>query len=382
MFLIIKHVHVYAPEDLGINDVLVCNDRIVKVDHQIDFDWDKDDMKVIDGTGKLLVPGFLDQHVHIIGGGGEDGFASLIPPLQMRDCIRYGVTSVVGLLGTDSNAKSVQELVAKTKALREEGMSAWCLTGSYAYPSTTLTGSVAKDVAFINEIIGVKIAISDHRSSNVSKEELARLATQVRTAGLLAKKPGIVHMHTGRGKKGYKDVLDIVENTDIPIRQFRPTHVANAYEDALIFASKGGYIDFTSGNETARTAHLMAAAKEKVSWDRITLSSDSNGSFPVWSDDKKLIGMGIGKMATLFDTVRHLVNDEHLSLSEALMPITKTVSTALDLYPHKGHIGKDSDADLVLLKNDLSLDGVIARGKIMMQDGIVTAKSYYQDLQA
>lgn len=28
-------------------------------------------ISIIDGKGKILFPGFLDSHVHIIGGGGE-----------------------------------------------------------------------------------------------------------------------------------------------------------------------------------------------------------------------------------------------------------------------------------------------------------------------
>ena len=198
MFTLIKNAHIYAPEDLGIRDVLIGGKKIIKTGENIRFDWDPEELEIIDASGKIMVPGFIDQHVHIIGGGGEDGFASLIREIQMTDCVRCGVTTVVGLLGTDNNAKSVSTLIARTKALKEQGMTAYCLTGSYAYPSETLTGSVKKDIAFIEEVIGVKVAISDHRSSNISAEELARLATEARVAGLLAKKPGVVHMHTGR----------------------------------------------------------------------------------------------------------------------------------------------------------------------------------------
>lgn len=174
-FKVIRNAHIYAPEDAGIQDVLICNDKMIDIQPNLVFSYDHEE---IDASGKYLIPGFIDQHVHIIGGGGENGFSSLIREIQMTDCIQYGVTTVVGLLGTDAHVKSIEQLVAKTKALREQGMSAYCLTGSYAIPTTTLTGSIGKDIAFIDEIIGVKVAISDHRSSAPLKQELARMATE------------------------------------------------------------------------------------------------------------------------------------------------------------------------------------------------------------
>jgi len=375
MFLLIKNAHVYSPEDLGIQDVLICNQKIIRIHPDIDFTWDED-FTVIDAKEKILVPGFIDQHVHVIGGGGEDGFASLIREIQFTDCIRYGVTTVIGLLGTDHHAKSVETLVAKTKALKEQGMSAYCLTGSYAYPCNTLTGSVSRDIAFIDEVIGVKIAISDHRSSNISKQELARIATEARTAALLSKKPGVVHMHTGRGKDGYKKVMEIIEETDIPIFHFRPTHVANQLEDSFAFADMGGYIDFTSGTDIEKTAETLLNAMKRVPLSQITLSSDSNGSFPVWSEDKKIIGMGVGKMETLYDTIRCLIKEKHVPVCEAIRLITLNVADAL-LLKQKGRIEKDADADLVLLDENLYIDTVITLGKITVENKEVKAKNYY-----
>ena len=377
MFILIRKAHVYAPEDLGVQDVLICNRKIVKVAPQIDFEWDADDFTVIDAEGKSLVPGFIDQHVHIIGGGGEDGFASLIREIQLTDCVRWGVTTVVGVLGTDCNAKHVETLVARTKALKEQGMSAYCLTGSYTYPPITLTGSVAKDMAFVDEIIGVKIAIAEHRASNISADELARLATQVRTVSFLTHKPGVVHMHTGRGKKQYSDVLKITEETDIPISQFRPTHVNIDSESTLAFAKAGGYLDFTSGSKTSESAAHLKKALSLVPLEKITLSSDSNGSFPQWSEDgQRVVAMGVGKMETLFDTIRRLVKEQGVDLSTAVSIITKNVAEALQ-FTSKGFIGKDADADMVLLDDELNITDVLARGKIMVRGGELVAKNYY-----
>ncbi|MBR6351790.1 MAG: beta-aspartyl-peptidase [Firmicutes bacterium] len=378
MFVLIKNAHIYAPEDLGKNDVLICNKKIIKVAPHIDFSWDEDEFTVIDAEGQSMVPGFIDQHVHIIGGGGEDGFASLIREIQMTDCVKYGVTTVVGVLGTDCQAKHVETLVARAKALKEQGMTAYCLTGSYSYPSITLTGSVAKDMAFVDEIIGVKIAIAEHRASEITAEELTRLATQVRTTSFLTHKPGVVHMHTGRGKKQYSDVLKIVEESDIPITQFRPTHVNIDSESTLEFAKAGGYLDFTSGHQTAATAAHLKKALDQVPLEQITLSSDSNGSFPKWSEDRRrIVAMGVGSMDTLWDTIRHLVQDQGVDLGTAVSIITKNVADALLLYPNKGSVSKDADADLVLLDKDLNITNVLALGRVMVRDGQLVAKNYY-----
>ena len=61
-------------------------------------------------------------------------------------------------------SSSEENLVSKAKALKEEGLSVYCLTGSYGYPSVTLTGDVKKDILFIDEVIGVKLALADHRA--------------------------------------------------------------------------------------------------------------------------------------------------------------------------------------------------------------------------
>ncbi|MCR5793752.1 MAG: beta-aspartyl-peptidase [Solobacterium sp.] len=377
MFIKIRNAHIYSPEDEGIQDLLICGKTIIRIGDLSGFAWDYDDIEEIDAAGMILVPGFIDQHVHIIGGGGEDGYSSLIREVQMTDCIRSGVTGVVGLLGTDANVKSVAALVARTKALKEQGISAWCLTGSYKYPSTTLTGSVAQDIAFIDEVIGVKVAISDHRSSNISADELARLATEVRTASLLAGKPGVVHMHTGRGKKGYTDVVKIIRETDIPVWHFRPTHVNMAYPGAAEFAAMGGYVDFTSGEDTSASAKRIREAMETVPLAQMTLSSDSNGSFPKWDKDGKLCGMGVGRMDTLYATVRKLVQEQGVPLERALQLITSTPADAL-MLKNKGRIAEGKDADIVLLDSSLHIDTVIALGRISLRSGKLTVKDYYE----
>ena len=195
MLTIIENVHVYEPEDLGRNDIVVCQGKIVEVGPALAPAYPK--AKKVNAQGLMAVPGFIDQHVHVTGGGGEGSFKTRVPELKLTDCIRAGVTTLVGVLGTDGITRNVENLLAKTKALNEEGITAYCLTGSYEYPSITLTGDLKKDIAFIKEVLGVKVAISDHRCSHLTKEELIRLASDVRMAALISGKPGLINLHVG-----------------------------------------------------------------------------------------------------------------------------------------------------------------------------------------
>lgn len=134
-----------------------------------------------------MILGIIDNHVHITGGGGGR-FKKRVPELPLSSLLKGGITTVVGLMGTDGITRSVESLLSRVKTLREEGITTYMHTGSYGYPSVTLTVSVQKDITFIEEIIGMKIALADHRSSFVTQEELARLASQARVAGMVSGK--------------------------------------------------------------------------------------------------------------------------------------------------------------------------------------------------
>ncbi|MCL2007775.1 MAG: beta-aspartyl-peptidase [Treponema sp.] len=374
MFILIKNADIYAPEPLGKKDVLLSFDRIIKIDDSLTLDLSG--IEVIDAKGKYLVPGFIDQHVHVTGGGGEGGLHSRTPELLLSDAIEAGVTTLVGLLGTDSITRNVESLVAKTKALNNEGITAYCFTSAYQYPPITLTGSVSKDIVFISEVIGCKLAYSDHRGSHPTREELIWLVSEVRRAGLVSGKPGLLHIHIGPAPEGVLPIMDIVKSTDIPIKHFRPTHMSRHPKQAAEFTRMGGYADFTSGkNLPAMFVEVMKESDEKL----LTISSDSNGSLPVWDEKQEnIIGMGVGKMTSLYNAVREMIVNHNVPIERALTFITSNVAKALELFPRKGSLSPSSDADLVLLDADLNIDTVIAKGKIMMRDKKIIVKGMFE----
>lgn len=376
MIKLIKNVKFCSREE-GVIDILIAGNKIAEIGK--DINYDRKNVTCINGSGKVVIPGYIDQHVHVTGGGGEGGYRNRVPELMLSRCIKGGVTTLVGLLGTDATTRSVENLVAKTKELKEGGLTAYCLTGAYEYPSPTLTGSVKRDIVFVEEVIGVKIAISDHRCSNMSREDLIRLASEARLGGVLSGKPGIVHLHVGAGKGCLDMIMDIVNNEDIPISVFRPTHLGPKLEAALRFADLGGYIDFTTGTDIKNTARIVTEALKRAPAGSVTLSTDSNGSMPKWNDKREVIGIGVGEITTLHETVLSMVQDQGVTLSDAIKVCTENVAKALSLYPCKGKIAEGSDADLLLLDERLQIDTVLAGGQIMMQDKEVLRKGVFED---
>lgn len=379
MITLIKNVRVFREDAWEKSDILISGEAVEKIDSTISLDYDG--LKTVDGEGRYAIPGFIDSHVHITGGGGEGSFITQVPPIRLSAPVRAGVTTLVGLLGTDGTTRSVANLVAKTKALNEFGMTAYCLTGNYNYPSPTLTGDVMKDIVFVNEIIGVKLAITDHRSPNISEEGLIKLASDVRVAGMLGGKAGIVHMHTGKGKNGYKLLFNILEKTDIPISVFRPSHVNFCYSDGIKLAKMGGYIDFTCfPNDMEDNCRMIINALGEAPEGSVTVSTDSNGSLPIWNEKNEMIGIGAAKISALPETVAMMVKKCGYPLEKAIKPATENAARSLGLYPKKGVLSEGSDADIVLLDSDLMPDTVFAKGKCMVDKKELKVRANFEDM--
>ncbi len=62
---LIKHVHIFAPQDLGIQDILISEGHIAHIAPHIETA----PYMEITGSGKQLTPGLIDRHVHVSGGG-------------------------------------------------------------------------------------------------------------------------------------------------------------------------------------------------------------------------------------------------------------------------------------------------------------------------
>ena len=375
---LIRNIDTYAPKHLGRKDVLTVNDKIVKITDAgtIPVLALFSELEIVDGTGKILTPGFIDCHVHVLGGGGEGGFANRTPEATMEGMTKFGVTTVVGCLGTDGIGRDMCALVAKTKGLNEQGMTAYCYTGSYQIPVRTLTDSITKDIMMIQEIIGTgEIAISDHRSSQPTFEEFARVVADTRLGGVLSGKAGIINVHLGDSLRCMDLIERVIDETEIPASQFLPTHINRnemLFRKAITYALKGGAVDFT-GNEDidyweticdeVRVCNGMKRMLDAgVNPNRITISSDGQGSLPIYNKKGEFQGMGVGQSSCLLKEVKECVSMENIPLEIALSTITSNPADILHLNK-KGRVQEGYDADLCILDKNLQLIKVIARGK-------------------
>lgn len=385
--LLIKNAKVYTPEYVGKKDVLIAGGKIEHIADKIEVPnktgGENIPYKIIDASNKKLIPGLIDQHVHVTGGGGEGGFKTRAPEVKLSELIKGGITTVVGLLGTDGITRSVENLYAKTMALNEEGITAYMLTGAYDYPSPTLTGEVDRDIVLIEKVLGVKLAISDHRAPNVTLDQLIQLASKSRVAGMLSGKPGMVTLHMGDAKSGLKPVFDALENSAIPVTIFRPTHVnRNSYllEEAYQYAEKGGYIDLTCGitGQNNPADCIKEAIKRGIPTDNITISSDGQGSWSNYDAQGNLVEIGVSSVESIYKEFKSMVHNHGMRIEEALPYVTVNVADALGLKKKKGVIKEGADADILLVDDEFEIDTVIAKGKVLMKNKELLVKGTYE----
>ena len=378
--LLIKNTNLYSPKSLGKKDILISNGKIVAIDDEIVnhsvFS------EVWDAKGAITTPGFIDQHIHVIGAGGKHGFASMTPQLHLGDLINCGTTTVVGLLGTDGSTRSIKTLFSKTQALNQEGITAYMYTGYYGLDKVYLMNSLQEDMIYIDSVIGCKIAISDIRSSYPSALELLRLLRNVRVGGMLSGKKGILHLHLGALSSKMDLLFEIIENYEFPIEHISPTHVGRTkdlFDQAITFAKMGGMIDITTGASkyTDPYKSVLYALDNNVSIDNMSFSSDGNAGLDKLDKNNNLVGFKSAPFDKNFEEVINLYKLGGIPLEDALKLITSNPAKNLGLK-NKGQVKVNSDADLCFLNSDLELNTVIANGKFMMQEGALVVKGSFE----
>jgi beta-aspartyl-dipeptidase (metallo-type) len=371
VLILLRDAELYDPAPRGRRHLLVAGDRIVWVGRDIPALDRALKVEEVDCRGRRVIPGLIDGHVHLTGGGGEAGPHTRVPPLAISRLTAGGVTTAVGVLGTDDAVRTTAELVTVARGLTQEGLSAYCHTGGYHVPPMTATGNVRLDIVLLDVVLGVgELAISDHRSSQPTLDELLRIAGDAHVGGLMSGKAGIVHLHVGDGGRGLDLIRQALDASELPPRVFNPTHVNRKralFDEALALAGRGCAVDVTAF-PVAEGEDAWSAADALVRYldaglpaDRVTVSSDGGGCLPVFDAEGRVASMDVGSPSALADTLRALLRAGQPL--ERVLPAFTANPAALLRLERKGRLVADADADLVVLDEDGGVAEVMARGR-------------------
>jgi beta-aspartyl-dipeptidase (metallo-type) len=381
MFTLLKNTNLYAPKSLGKKDILIVGDKIIAIEDNLDA-YINDKTTIWDAKGKIVTPGLIDQHIHVIGAGGKQGFSSMTPEVQLSELIACGTTTINSLLGTDGTVRDIRTLYGKVKALEQEGISTSMFCGYYGVDTPTITDSIQADMIFIDKIIGCKIAISDIRSSYPTVTELLRKLNQIRNGGFIGGKKGILHVHLGDLDTKMDLLFELVQKHQFPIEHISPTHVGRTkalFDQAIEFAKLGGMIDITTAASQyiAPYKSVLYALEQGVSIENMTFSTDGHAGLTKFSEQGNAIGTKSALINKNLEETVLLVKEGNLPIEEAFKLVTTNPAKNLGLK-NKGTIKVNNDADFCVFDDSLNLVDVFAKGQQMMKDGEIIVKGNFE----
>lgn len=367
MLTLIENGEIYAPEFIGRNSILLGAGTILKIGaiSRQTLESLHLALDVIDATDCVVTPGFIDPHQHLLGGSGEKGFATQTPEIYPSEIAAAGITTAVGCLGVDTTMKTMAGLLAKAKALKEEGLSAYLWTGGYDVPPTTITDSPRNDIMFIEEIIGAgEIAISDERSTDHEPRELARLVIDTHNGGMLSKKAGVTHFHIGNGDERLKPLRILLDEFRVIEPEWLyPTHITRSEAlmiEAIELTRRGSFVD------------IDTVEADTPKWFKFYLE---NGGLPeklTISTDASITSPG-----NLLKQIRALIIEHKFPIQKVLACVTKNTAQVLKLG-HKGELLEGKAADvLVMRRENLEIKEVIAGGRRLMKSGRLVFKEKF-----
>ncbi|TFH16735.1 beta-aspartyl-peptidase [Candidatus Bathyarchaeota archaeon] len=389
MFKLIKNGTLYAPEELGAKDILIHGEKIIKTDDRIKPP-NGFDCETIDASGKIIYPGFIDGHVHLIGADDGQGPMGRTSDIAWKDIVESGTTTVVGCLGSSRFVRSLHSLYIKTLELDMMGLSTYMYTGSFVIPPPTLTGEIRKDIYLIPKVIGLKTAISDATTNHHTWRDLAAITSEVLYGADIANKHAVTHVHVGKQKTRMDRIFELIENTGINPAQVIPTHINRRDPDvitqAVEYTKMGGIVDLSSlmrkeeGTLTGLKPDLAVKRMldEGAVLENMTMSSDGNVPQPICDENRKQIGRYIAPLDLNRREVRDIANNGVCSFSDALKIMTTNPAKALGIK--KGRVAEGYDADLVIANDiqNMRVEQVFSRGNLLVRDGEAVWKTHFQ----
>lgn len=376
MFKLIKGARVFCPEDQGIKDLLIGRDTIWEIKENISAGEIPGNPEIYDASNRILMPGIIDPHVHIIGGGGAGGLNSRNKEIAIEQIIDAGVTTVVGCLGFDRTSRSLKSLLLKARALEELGLTAYILSGSYSLPSLTLTGSVEEDLILIDKVIGVKLALGETLANWPETRDIQNLLAECLRGGHLGGKPGFLQIHLGANGNAWKNsFLKILKDSHIPFSRVVFTHANRSSDTFNVFADylkEGGYIDLTTsytpeerpGSLTVLES-IQGLVSKNIPLERVTLSSDSNATRILPDKTMKYL-----PVKTIFEVTRKLCQSGVIPMDQAVSLVTRNAAQVIGCSRKKGSLEVGKDADLIILNRDFELEAVLLKGVWAKKKGV------------